>query len=406
MLLNYSIENYKSIKEKETISFLAKPLKQHKGHLLNKKILPVIALYGPNGGGKTAILESIKECKELIYGKKMFGIPNNQFFENFKNNKLNPIKWEFIFLDDANRELIYNIHFLNEIIFEEFKVIDHSISSNNETVIFRKDNSLKNDNVYFFGKELENMKINLSIFNNRKSLLLTFSNFFKIELIENLSKEFKKIIWIDNTFPINKTLNPFEIPIFNIGDINLIIENKSIILNIFKDLEININDIKIEIHPLIPNSHNVFLGKKNLYDEEYWINYIDESNGTQKIIILLALFIKGIHNKNMFIIDELDSGIHTKILKYLILMFTQNNKGAQLIFSSHDMPTLTSSIFRKDEIYFAAINDSKFTSIISLWEFGSDVREAHNFAKTYLDGKLGYDPYVDYSLKGFKKKNG
>jgi hypothetical protein len=47
-------------------------------------------------------------------------------------------------------------------------------------------------------------------------------------------------------------------------------------------------------------------------------------------------------------------------------MFTKNNKGAQLIFSSHDMPTLSSSIFRKDEIYFAAINDSKFTSIISL----------------------------------------
>jgi hypothetical protein len=66
---------------------------------------------------------------------------------------------------------------------------------------------------------------------------------------------------------------------------------------------------------------------------------------------------------------------------------------------------LSSSIFRKDEIYFAAINDSKFTSIISLWEFGSDVREANNFAKTYLDGKLGYDPYVDYSLKGFNKND-
>ena len=403
MLLNYSIENYKSIKEKETINFLAKPLKQHKEHLLNKKILPIITLYGPNGGGKTAILESIKECKDLIYEKHINPIHKKKILEPLKNNKLNPIKWEFTFLDDANRELIYNVHFSNEIIFEEFKVKDSSISINDETVIFRKDNSLKNDNVYYFGDELKNMKFNLSIFNNRKSLLFTFSNFFKIELIENLSKEFKKIKWVDNTFAINKMLDQFQIPIFTIGDINLIIENKEVIINIFKDLEINISDIKIEFHPLMPEVHRVFLAKKNLYEEEYWINYKDESNGTQKLIILLALFIKGIHNKNIFIIDELDSGIHTKVLKYLILMFTKKNKGAQLIFSSHDMPTLCSSIFRKDEIYFAAINDSKFTSLISLWEFGSDVRAENSFSKNYLDGKLGYDPYVDYSLKGFDK---
>jgi AAA15 family ATPase/GTPase len=92
MLLNYSIENYKSIKEKETINFLAKPLKQHEEHLLNEKILPVIALYGPNGGGKTAILESIKECQILIYEENMFFIPKNKSLENLKNDKLKPIK--------------------------------------------------------------------------------------------------------------------------------------------------------------------------------------------------------------------------------------------------------------------------------------------------------------------------
>ena len=403
MLLNYSIENYKSIKEKETINFLAKHLKQHEKHLLNGKILPVIALYGPNGGGKTAILESIKECQDLIYEENIFFIPKNKSLETLKNDKLKLIKWEFTFLDDNNRELIYVLHFSNEIVFEEFKVKDSSISVNSEIIIFRKDNSLKNDDVYYFNEELKNLKINPLIFNNKKSLLSTFSIFFKIELIESLSKEFKKIIWIDNTFPLNKMLDPFGNPIFNIGNIKIINDNKAMILNIFKDLEINIIDIKIEESTSIIGSIAVTLCKKNLYDEEYWINYNNESNGTQKLIILLALFIKGIHNKNIFIIDELDSGIHTKVLKYLILMFTKKNKGAQLIFSSHDMPTLSSSIFRKDEIYFAAINDSKFTSIVSLWEFGSDIREANNFAKTYLDGKLGYDPYVDYSLNGFKE---
>ncbi|MDK2819970.1 MAG: ATP-binding protein, partial [Mycoplasmataceae bacterium] len=313
-------------------------------------------------------------------------------------------KWEFVFQDDNNRELTYNIHFSDKIHFEEFKMKDPLSTNKKEIVIFRKDLNEKGDKVNYLYEELKKTNINLSILNSSKSLLYFFSTIFKNDLVESLMKEFKKIEWIDNTFPINKTLTPFNIPIFNIGDVKIIIENKSVILKIFKDLDINITDIDIKEDPLNPASVIVRLCKMDLYENNYWINYNNESNGTQKLIILLAKLIKGIHNKNIFIIDELDSGLHTRILKYLILMFTNNkkNKGAQLMFSSHDMPTLTREIFRKDEIYFAAINDSRFTSIISLWDFGSDVREANNFSKTYLDGKLGYDPYVDYSLKGFK----
>lgn len=404
MLLKYSIENYKSIKNKETINFVAKPLKQHKKHLLKDNILPVIVLYGPNGGGKTAILESIKECIAIIIEKSNPFSPTSQMLQNNKNDKKELTKWEFVFQDDSNRELIYNIHFSDKIHFEEFKMKDSFSTNKKEIVIFRKNLNEKGDKVNYLYEELKKTNINLSILNSAKSLLYFFSTIFKNELVESLMKEFKKIEWIDNTFPINKTLTPFNTPIFHIGDVKIILENKTTILKIFKDLDINIIDIDIKEDQLNPASVIVRLCKMDLYENNYWINYNYESNGTQKLIILLAKLIKGIHNKNIFIIDELDSGIHTRILKYLILMFTNNkdNQGAQLMFSSHDMPTLTSNIFRKDEIYFAAINESKFTSIISLWDFGSDVREANNFSKTYLDGKLGYDPYVDYSLKGFK----
>ncbi len=404
MLLKYSIENYKSIRNKETINFVAKPLTQHKKHLLKDNILPVIVLYGPNGGGKTAILESIKECVAIIIKEDNPFFPTSQMLQSNKNDKKELIKWEFVFRDGNNRELIYNIHFSDKIRFEEFKMKDPLSTIKKEIVVFRKDLNEKGDEVNYLYEELAKTNINLSILNSSKSLLYFFSTIFKNELVESLMKEFKKIEWIDNTFPINKTLTPFNTTQFHIGDVKIIIENKEIILKIFKDLDININDIDIKEDPLNPGSVIVRLCKVDLYENNYWINYNNESNGTQKLIILLAKLIKGIHNKNIFIIDELDSGLHTRILKYLILMFTNNKKnpGAQLIFSSHDMPTLTSDIFRKDEIYFAAINDSRFTSIISLWDFGSDVREANNFSKTYLDGKLGYDPYVDYSLKGFK----
>lgn len=400
MLLKYSIENYKSIRNKETINLVSKPLKQHEKHLLKEHILPVIVLYGPNGGGKTAILESIKVCLGIVI-EQVNIFQDLRILSDRKNNKEELIKWEFVFLDDNNRELIYVVHFSDKIHFEEFRVKDSM--STKENIIFQKNLDNDPNQIYFLCDEIKKTNIDLSVLNNFKSLLFFFSSIFKNDLIESLVKEFKKIEWIDNTFPLNKMLTPFNTLIFHVGDVKIIEDNKKEILNIFKDLDINIIDINIKKDPLNSAMVTVMLCKKDLYENDYWISYNDESNGTQKLIILIGKFIKGIHNKNIFIIDELDSGLHTRILKYLILIFTkEKNKGAQLLFSSHDMPTLSSDIFRKDEIYFAAINDSGFTSIISLWEFGSDVREANNFSKTYLDGKLGYDPYVDYSLKGFE----
>lgn len=59
MLLTYSVKNFKSIKNKSTIDFQSKSIKEHKEHLINNDILPIISIYGPNGGGKSCIIESI-----------------------------------------------------------------------------------------------------------------------------------------------------------------------------------------------------------------------------------------------------------------------------------------------------------------------------------------------------------
>ena len=31
---------------------------------------------------------------------------------------------------------------------------------------------------------------------------------------------------------------------------------------------------------------------------------------------------------------------------------------------------------------------------------GKKVRNDHNYSKLYLEGKIGYDPYIDYSISG------
>ena len=109
----------------------------------------------------------------------------------------------------------------------------------------------------------------------------------------------------------------------------------------------------------------------------------------------------------MVIIDELDAKLHPKLLRYVISMF-QNRKinryGAQLLFTSHDMATMKNTVFRRDEIWFAALNDCHSSEIYSLYEIRREDNERVNstaaFDKQYLEGRYGADPYLQSMLSG------
>ena len=64
MLCQYSFENYKSFKDEALLDFCPDNISEHKGSLIidkysSEKFLPVAVLYGPNGSGKTTVLESL-----------------------------------------------------------------------------------------------------------------------------------------------------------------------------------------------------------------------------------------------------------------------------------------------------------------------------------------------------------
>lgn len=73
----------------------------------------------------------------------------------------------------------------------------------------------------------------------------------------------------------------------------------------------------------------------------------------------MSYFFVGIKNGWIFVIDELDSRLHTKLLGYIIDLFhSKENRRSQIIFTSHDMNTLDSKYLRKDEVYFVALNEN------------------------------------------------
>ena len=127
----------------------------------------------------------------------------------------------------------------------------------------------------------------------------------------------------------------------------------------------------------------------------------DESSGTQKIFGLLPFIAASLLTGTALVIDELDAKIHPVLLKHIIMMFndmTINKHNAQLIFTSHDLSTMNSEVFRRDEIWFVAKGNEENSKLYSLVEFknekGESVRKDAKFDKQYLEGKYGADPYL------------
>ncbi len=103
----------------------------------------------------------------------------------------------------------------------------------------------------------------------------------------------------------------------------------------------------------------------------------------------------------MLVADELDAKLHPKLLRYIIELFTDpksNKHGAQLLVTSHDITTMTSEIYRKDEIWFCALNPYQASKLYSLVSFknekGQDLQKNEAYGKQYIEGRYGADPYI------------
>ena len=140
---------------------------------------------------------------------------------------------------------------------------------------------------------------------------------------------------------------------------------KRLMLQMIQEMDLDIVDFRVEEK----ENDRIEVFTKHVVDEyEAELYLFDESSGTKKLFGLLPF--------NM----------------------EKNKKGAQLIFTSHDLSTMNSEVFRRDEIWFVAKGNRQNSKLYSLVEFknkkGESVRKDAKFDKQYLEGKYGADPYL------------
>jgi len=410
MLIQFSIENFCSIKDKVTFSMLASKDATHDNNLIKEvdnfgkevNVLKTTAIYGANGSGKTNVIKALRfmtyllrTSHEMQKGKK---IPVDPFREYI--NK--PSSFDIMF---KTKGIKYAYGFS----VTETEVVDeylYSYPNGRQTVIFERENI----NEYTFKNDKERQTQIKDKFHSDNKLFISTLSVWEYE------KAQVPFEWLNNNLTIidpKTSLEKFTVDkIINNNSVNTRIKNTlNKVIEGIEDIKINEIEIDSKDLPLLKflneeakekilnnneklTSVSIF-HKMNDSEELVEFDLADESDGTQKLFGLLGIFIDILDNGSTLVVDELDVRLHSHLTKFLVELFHDpevNKNNAQLIFSTHDTNLLDQDIFRRDQIWFTEKKEDKSTDLYSLDDF--KVRKDAAIEKGYLQGKYGAIPHL------------
>ena len=397
MLCQFTVRNFKSIRDAVTFDMQATAISEHEDRIIKDKdeelYLPVSAVYGPNGGGKSNVLEALHSLVTKVL-RPLYATSNNEeiaikmkklviepfaFDEGTRNE---PTEFELFFRTEM-AEYRYELTVKREII--EYERLDRiKLDTGRRSALFERDE----DEITLKGA-FARLKTSDELSDTLPLLSYLGITYRKNEVVQDV------LDWFDEEINFLNYGNPMQelrMAVSKSEDV------KKLMLQMIQEMDLDIVDFRVEEK----ENDRIEVFTKHIIDEyEAELNLFDESSGTKKLFGLLPFIAKSLLKGTTLVIDELDAKIHPVLLKYLIMTFSdmeKNKKGAQLIFTSHDLSTMNSEVFRRDEIWFVAKGNRQNSKLYSLVEFknkkGESVRKDAKFDKQYLEGKYGADPYL------------
>lgn len=130
---------------------------------------------------------------------------------------------------------------------------------------------------------------------------------------------------------------------------------------------------------------------------------LSASSGSVMWLALAAAAVDALTSGQVLVVDDLTASLHTELGRIIIDWFTDptvNQTGAQLIFTSHDIALMDigrGPICNRERIWFTEKNSAGATTLYQLSDF-TGLQSGSNIAKNYLEGRFGATAYTCPSL--------
>lgn len=420
MIVDFSVQNFRSIKDLQTISFVATGLKSPEDCIYvdsnnvetecSTRLLKTVGIYGANGSGKSNVVRALEYFIQAIR------------MEPSPNSNLSFLCDPFLYQDNPDDEPSY---FQITLIIKEKKyrygfTIKRNKNYNGEEAASKE----LIESEWLFGQKEVNM---VKLF-TRKDMQLTDDTRVEqdkvppipyahsLYLIHEAAFVSDGASVIVRSYFKNWTLSNLRdsYDTFRWNTVHFLEKENGTLraLKLLEAFNLKYDDIIIERDGKESSrmvTHDKIFLKKNYLTSDNELRSImlnlakNESAGTQKLFDLVGVLLRGLKfNMGAFIVlDEVDSNFHPALLVKIISLFNNpemNNSHMQLLFTSHDTNLMSPAIMRRDQFYFTEKRDDSSTRLYSLADL-KGIRNDADFARQYLSGYYGalpvFEEYLD-----------
>lgn len=426
MIIQFTVGNFLSFKDKMTFSLAANKDTEHQEALFSVKgegkFIKTAAIYGLNASGKSNFIKAIRFFRDFVNsgfasnaGNSAKIIPVNPFLLNEKTEK-QPSFFEAIILINGEK-FVYGFEVSQKEIHKEW--------------LYRTPGKKR-----FFSREKQQFDIasdykegpsEIDKITREDVLVLTNLAKFNGALARKIVDEIAKIEILTAPVPADLWQWLLRLAVSRYKDDE---RYRKVMDEFVLEADFGIEAIKAEyghipaaeLTKAAPEFVKEFIQKANFppafqhkisathkkfdsKDKEIGQTSFDfsaESHGTLQTFVLSALFAKVIIEGGTLIIDEINSALHPMICRFILFKFNSretNPKNAVLLFTTHDISLLDKEFLRRDQAWFVDKNRFGASEIFSLDQLSE--RKDVSYSKRYLEGRYGAIPYIK-ALEGAK----
>lgn len=418
MIREFWVENFLSIKERQTLNFETKSKEDEWASVDlggERRVNKIAVIYGANASGKSNMLVAIQNIFEILFyprtdrqkpvmTRRPFALSQDEPTHMFVSFYANHIRYDY--------DVLYTKDHIIDELLEWYPKGSKSLFYERHYVSQEAQVSIKFGSGLNVSSKTKDAFLQNTL--NNHSLLACFG---KNSFSEDAKPMADLYYWIASYMhEINSQNGSLERSLKSIEKKK---NAKRFYLQMLQKADFNIVDFYTEtitekIHrpgfifddDTLASEDGVFQFERiKVYfvcqagNDRFTLSYDEQSEGTKKFLSNLSALYSAVTGNHVFLIDEIDSELHDDLLLFYLNTFIMNSKESQLLFTSQETSLLNEDLLNthRDYVFFVEKNrEGAYSEYTRADEYG--LHKNLSLYKSYRNGRLGAIPQLGSPL--------